>query len=124
MFEEFAAVIKKLVVLFDPPTAILMGVFFLLLYGMIRVISNEDNTIEWWHFFSSKAADGQTYADIDKLGKIVGIIVSSAIMLIMTKHDKMDAIILGVYLAYVGGVAGYSAYLRSKQGLPPIPGQQ
>jgi hypothetical protein len=40
-------------------------------------------------------------------------------MLIITHQGKMDAVILGVYLAFVGGVAGYSAYLRSKQGLPP-----
>jgi amino acid transporter len=88
---------------------------FILLWKVI----DSDNPLEWWHFISSRGPDGKEYADIDKLGKVVGIIISSVAMLIITHQGKMDAVILGVYLAFVGGVAGYSAYLRSKQWLPP-----
>lgn len=89
------------------------------LFALHRLMVS-DNPLEWWHFISSKGVDGVHYADPDKLGKMAGIVVSSWLMVIVAKDGKMDATIFAVYLAYVGGVAGYSAYLRARGGLPPV----
>lgn len=115
MFNEFAALIAAI----DPKVALMIFVFSGLFWLLVKVV-NDDNPLDWWQFISTKGSDGQHYGDIDKLGKVVGIVVSSVIMLMVTYASKMDAVLLGVYLAFVGGIAGYSAYLRVKQGLPPV----
>lgn len=98
----------------------LVGVLLLLL-GLIGIhlIINGENPLRWWHFISTRAPDGKEYADLDKLGKVTGIIVGSYVVV----TNKIDAYFLLVYLSYVGAVAGWSAYLRSKNGseLPPKP---
>lgn len=103
----------------NPALMSALGLFVLGAYALHRLMVS-DNPLEWWHFIASKGLDGQHYADPDKLGKMAGICVSSWLMVILAKDGKMDATILGVYLAYVGGVAGYSAYLRARGGLPPV----
>ena len=90
----------------------------LLLLCLIFVIRGKNN-LHWWQFISSKGSDGKHYADIDKLGKVTGIIISSWIVVRVSDNTPFDftgfSLILGTYLAFVGGVAGYSAYLRSKK---------
>lgn len=96
----------------------LMGVLVLLLLLLVlHFVINGENPLKWWHFISTRAADGREYADIDKLGKVTGIVVGSYVVV----TNKIDASFLFVYLSYVGGIAGWSAYLRSKNGseLPP-----
>ena len=89
------------------------GVLLLLL--LHKVMSSNDNNLDWWQFISTRGQDGKNYADIDKLGKVAGIFISS--WYVISTGSKPDASVLAVYLAYVGGVAGYSAYLRSQRGM-------
>jgi nitric oxide reductase large subunit len=113
--------LTPLIAAFNPQVVILIVFFVVLALVLQKIIADNDNPLEWYHFISTRGSDGKHYADLDKLGKSVGIIVSSVVVILMTHYQKMDAVILGVYLAFVGGIAGYSAYLRSKQGLPPAP---
>ena len=106
--------------IYNVSEATLITVFFLscvLLAVLVhKVMRDEGNNLEWWHFISTRAQNGQNYADIDKLGKVVGIFVSSWYIVKLGADGRPDAAVLGVYLAFVGGVAGYSAYLRSQRG--------
>lgn len=96
---------------------LLLGLAGLLLYLRLHKIMNEENGLDWWQFISTRGENGQNYADIDKLGKVVGIFVSSWYIIKLGADSKADASVLAVYLAFVGGVAGYSAYLRSQRGV-------
>lgn len=95
-----------------------LGLLFILL-GIVAflgyIIHDRSNDIEWWHFIATRGGDGRNYGDVDKLGKVVALTVSSVIVVWHGYALKMDAILLGVYLAYAGAIGGYSAYLRTKQ---------
>lgn len=86
----------------------------LLIWSLVRLVRS-DNPLEWWHFISTRGEDGHNYADLDKLGKVAGIIFGSWAVMVDSYSGKADATVLGVYFAFVGGIAGYSAYLRARQ---------
>ena len=76
--------------------------------------------IEWRDFISSIGSDRAFHGDINKLGQSVGILIGSVAIVLVSSHAHEDllgfAAVLAAYFAFVGGVAGYAAFLRSKQG--------
>jgi len=78
------------------------------------VIWDKDNEIEYWHFIASKGSDGKNYGDIDKLGKLVALVVASLAVSWHSYALKLDALVLGTYLTYAGAIGAWSAYLRAK----------
>ena len=113
---------------FTPQTAVMTA---LLVFGALislvvfwAIMRSDKNQISCWQFLSTRAKDGKHYGDLDKLGKFVGIFVSSwAVLALAFKATNNDfssfAILLTAYLAFVGGIAGYSAWLRTKQTYTP-----
>jgi len=92
--------------------------FFLgLLWAFYRWMQGK-NGIEWRDFISARGEDGEFHGDINKLGQTTGIAFGSLSIMLVSANAKSDfvgfAVVLGVYFAFVGGVAGYAAYLRSK----------
>ncbi len=92
--------------------------FFIgLLWAFYRWMQN-DNGIQWRDFISAKGADGQWHGDINKLGQSTGIIIGSVAIVLVSAVAKDDmtgfAAVLLAYFAFVGGAAGYSAFLRTK----------
>lgn len=99
----------------------LTGIIVLIfLWGLIRVMNNASNALTWADLLSVRGTDGAQHASWDPIGKGCGVVLCVFCPVVYTYSPKMDAIglaaILGVALAYLGGVAGYSAYLRSKMG--------
>src|SRR3972149_1231373 len=88
--------------------------FVVLGYAFYRLMTG-NNPLEWHHFISTRGENNKSYADLDKLGKLVALIVSSVAVLWMSYQAKIDATLLGVYLGFAGGIARWSAYLRSKR---------
>lgn len=88
-------------------------------YALHVLIHSEGNGLEWWHLVATKGQDGKYYFDLDKFGKLVGIVVGSWAVVVLAQQGKLDALIFGAYLAFVGSIAGYSAYLRSRAPSPP-----
>jgi hypothetical protein len=111
-----AQVVSLVHELTNPRAAFIVAMLLLLVFGLVRVM-NANNPLEWWHFIATRGPDNAQYADIDKLGKCVGIVVGSAVIIIQAYTEKVDGVIFFTYLAFVGAVAGWSAYLRSRQ--PP-----
>ena len=109
---ELSGIIRDLL----DPQAVLMTALFLLAVLWLVHIMGSNNPLEWWHYVASHGKDGQYYADIDKLGLIVGIFVGSLVVVIESYNGHLDQFVFAAYLAFVGGVKGYSAYLRSRQG--------
>jgi hypothetical protein len=112
-------------------------VFFIgLLWIFYHWMQGEDSRgIEWRDFISSLGSDRLFHGDINKLGQSVGILIGSVAIVLVSSHAHEDllgfAAVLAAYFAFVGGVAGYAAFLRSKQGSvttvtdplpsPPVP---
>jgi len=99
-----------------------MGViaFLVLLLAFVRVVNGENNDLEWWHLVSTRAADGGQYADWNKIGQGLGVVLCVWLPAVYVYSPKMEAVglaaVMGVALLYLGGVSGYAANLRSKQG--------
>ncbi|MDO8682412.1 MAG: hypothetical protein Q7N50_02890 [Armatimonadota bacterium] len=91
--------------------------FIALLWVFYRWMQGE-NGIEWRDFISARGADGQFHGDTNKLGQCTGIVIGSWSLILVSANAKSDfigfAAVLGAYFAFVGCVAGYAAYLRSK----------
>lgn len=103
----------------EPRTLALLALIAVLAVLLFRIMTDKNNTLECWQFIATKGADGKHYADLDKLGKLAGILFGSWSVTKIAYRDALDltgfALVLTTYFAFVGGVAGYSAYLRSKQ---------
>lgn len=94
-------------------------VFLLFLLAFVRTI-NAQNDLEWTHLVSSRSLDGKQYADWNKIGQGLGVVLCFWLPAVYVYSPKMDAsglaLVLGVVLTYLGGVSGYAANLRAKQG--------
>ena len=94
----------------------------LLLIQLYLIMHDKNNPIEWWHFISSKGADGNQYADMTKLGQATGIFVCVSVAFIFAARTDTTALgfsaLLGVILLYLGGVQAYQTYMRSRQNPP------
>jgi len=99
-----------------------MGViaFLVLLLAFVRVVNGENNDLEWWHLVSTRAADGGQYADWNKIGQGLGVVLCVWLPAVYVYSPKMEAVglaaVMGVALLYLGGVSGYAANLRAKRG--------
>lgn len=106
--------------------AAMMGFLFMVMLLLYAVFRAKDNPIYCWQLIASKNAHGEDWADIDKLGKLVALIVITAIAIFVIATAKVDwtplylLYLVALFLLYAGGISGFSAWLRSKQ--PPIPG--
>lgn len=56
-----------------------------------------------------------------KLGYLIGMIVSTWIVLTFTDKDKLTYDIFGMYLTYLLGGAGWNAFLKNKTGAAETP---
>jgi drug/metabolite transporter (DMT)-like permease len=96
-------------------------IFFIgLVWVFYHWMQGEDSKgIEWRDFISSIGSDKAFHGDINKLGQSVGILIGSVAIVLVSSHAHEDllgfAAVLAAYFAFVGGVAGYAAFLRSKQ---------
>lgn len=99
------------------------GLLMLMLYGIFKT---KDNPIYCWQLIASKNAAGEERADIDKVGKLVALIVITLLTVYVVATSVVQwtplylLYLIGLFVLYAGGIAGFSAWLRSKQ--PNIPG--
>jgi len=82
-------------------------------------LHSERNTLEWWHFISTRGRDGKQYADLTKLGQLTGILLCIASVFIFAARKSTTAtefsVLLGVVLLYLGGVQAYQTVIKSKR---------
>lgn len=95
-------------------------VVLILLMAWIRVMDDDENDLKWVDLVSTKGSDGLQHADWDKIGKGCAIVLCVLATIVYAYSPGMDAtglaLLLGVVLAYLGGVSGYAATLRARQG--------
>jgi len=92
----------------------IMGVVLLLVFvwGLVRVINDPENPIEWWHFFSSRGADGKQYGDANKLGICVGIVFSTLFIGWYAYMLSLGWELFGLWLLFIAGVEGFGKWFR------------
>ncbi len=95
-------------------------IFLLLMLSLVRVINSTENDLEWSHLVSTRGTDGKQYADWNKIGQGLGVILCVWLPAVYVYSPRLEAMglaaVMGVALAYLGGVSGYAAMLRSRQG--------
>lgn len=100
--------------------------YIVLLLGVIALIwklnheMKSEAPIEWWHFIASKGKNGEFYADITKLGQVLGIILVIWVAITLSARVKeLDWVgfsaILGLVLSYLAGVQAFQAYMKAKR---------
>lgn len=94
--------------------------FIVIVVAMVRIFRRTDNDIQWVDLISVMTQNGTQKADWNQIGKGGGVILCIALPFLYVYSPKMEAMglaaIMGVALAYLGGVSAYAATLRSKQG--------
>lgn len=102
------------------PIVVTVLVFIAIVIAVARLMRNEDTDIQWADLISVLAHNGVQRADWNQIGKGGGVILCIALPFIYVYSPSMEAIglaaVMGVALAYLGGVSAYAANLRSKQG--------
>ena len=113
------------------PQALFPAVVLLVLTLAFIHIMNSNNPLQWWHYVATKGGDGHYIADVDKLWQNVGAAIASVAIILLAYRGTLEWAIFAAYLAFVGGVRGYGAYLKSKEGsitstrtTEPAPGPQ
>jgi UDP-N-acetylmuramyl pentapeptide phosphotransferase/UDP-N-acetylglucosamine-1-phosphate transferase len=103
-----------------PIDGINLLILLLLVWVLIRIVRHPTNDIEWADYISTKGTDGRQRGDINKIGQWGGIVIAVMSVLMYADNEKVEptglSVLLGVALLYLGGVAGYAASLRAKQG--------
>ena len=94
---------------------IVLLVFLLAFY---RIISSGKNKLEFWHFLSSKSVDGVYHSDLDKLGQIVGLLVSTWVIVWLTYRDLIvkewtGVAVFAAWLIYASGMGAFSKWARA-----------
>lgn len=83
------------------------------------LINKNDNTLTWEDLVSVRGLDGKNHADWTKIGQGAGVFIAVFIPLQYAVNDKFEPIggaaLLAASLLYLGGVASYSATLKSKR---------
>jgi len=92
----------------------------MLSFAVYRVMNSEDNDLEWAELISTKGQDGKLHPDWNKIGQGGGVFICIWLPGVYVYSDKVEAgglaTLMGVALMYLGGVSGYAATLRARQG--------
>ena len=103
-----------------PVNGVNLLILLVLIWILYRIVRDEGNIIEWADFISTRGNDGKQHGDINKVGQWAGIVIAVMSVLMYSDNQAVDATglaaLLGVALLYLGGVAGYAANLRARQG--------
>ena len=95
-------------------------IVLIVIWAFIRIINSQANTLEWWHLISTRGDTGAQWLSWNEIGKGLGVILCFWLPAVYVYSPKMEAMglaaVMGVALAYLGGVSGYAAMLRSRQG--------
>ena len=102
------------------PIGVTVLLFIAIIIAIASVFRREDNSIEWADLISVRTQDGKQKGDWNQIGKGGGVILCVVLPFVYVYSPKMDAMglaaVMGVALAYLGGVSAYAATLRSRQG--------
>lgn len=94
--------------------------FLGVIWAFYRWMQSDDSEgIEWRDFFATVGTDGNYHGDWNRVGQCAGVLVCVYSVIYASPNAHKDftgfALVLTSCLAFLGGVAGYAAFLRSKR---------
>jgi hypothetical protein len=88
-------------------TTFAMFVIFMLWYETYK------QRLDWRDLITNPATN---HVSLTKVLQLVGGVVGTWVMVIVTLHDKLTGEIFFTYLAYVGAIEGWSKFITAKYG--------
>ena len=115
MFDTFITFMKSTFVGFhlSPQLFFLASLFAIAIYLLFKAAHRDEQAVDWVDLIIEPTTGKLSTT---KLGHLVGLIISSWAVVSLTDSDKLTYDIFGLYLAYAGGTAGWSSYLKAKFG--------
>ena len=91
-------------------------VFIICATALARTLHNahKSKTNDWSDLLTQNGPDNKV--SLTKVMQLVGLFISSWVIIHLTIFGKITYDIFGMYLAYVGGSEGFSKYLKAKHG--------
>lgn len=86
-------------------------------YMLFKATTREENSIDWTDLITDTSGSGKL--STIKVGQLTGLFISSWVIVTLTERNALSFDIFGIYLAFVGGGAGWSSYLKAKFNTPP-----
>lgn len=125
MFDHYLALTLHAIELlpFSAATWFVLFVLFFFVWIFTKANHNPNSAIRFEELFIDTVTQKTSPY---KLGYLVGIIVSTWVIITMTDRDKLTFDILGTYLAFLLGGAGWTAFVTNKFGngnpvvVPPV----
>lgn len=81
-----------------------------LAYLAFKASHREENALDWVDFITDQ--NGKLSAS--KLSQMIGLIISSWVVVVLADKGSISFDIFGLYLAFAAGTAGWSSYLKAK----------
>lgn len=96
----------------DAREAFNLIMLLLLIWAFYRVVDDRSNDLEFWHLYSTRAADGKIYLDLDKIGMNVGLVFSTWVIVWLTYTAKLEITYFAAWLLYASGMGAFSKWAR------------
>jgi len=91
----------------------LVVVLLAVIVALWRSVKCNRYDVDWVDLVASREADGALRADVNKLGKVIGLVVSTWLVMRAGAAGTLDPTMFGVWLAFVAGVDAYAQWQRS-----------
>lgn len=90
----------------------LLAFAIIIAFLLFKATHREDNAIDWTDIITDTSGSGKLSSI--KVGQMIGLLISSWVVVSLTERNSLSFDIFGLYLAFVGGGAGWSSYLKAK----------
>jgi hypothetical protein len=94
-------------------------VFLLGIWFLRHVIGKTTNDLAWEQLISTRAVDGKSYVDWNKIGQGMGVVCAVWLPFIYANSEKMDgtglALVMAASFLYLGGVSTYATSGRARR---------
>ena len=94
---------------FSTATWFVIGILSFCTWIFMKSSKNPDSPVRWEHMIIDSATDRTSPY---KLGYLIGVIIATWVVITLLDTQKLGIDILGVYLTYLVGGAGFTEWLK------------
>lgn len=94
---------------FSTATWFVIGILWICTWVFIKASKNPSSPVRWEHLIVDSATDRTSPY---KLGYLIGVIIATWVVITLLDKQTLGIDILGVYLTYLVGGAGFTEWLK------------
>lgn len=102
--------------LLDTHDAFNLILLLIALLAFNRIVGAKSNTLEFWHIFATRSADGIYYVDNDRIGQIAGLVFGAWVVGEITYRDIIKewsgVVVFIAWLVYAANMAAFGKWAR------------